>query len=124
VPPGCSFYIKGDAPGASLVDLTKIDTPILALSKVIAGIDNVVAKVHADVISESFGLNSVPPTSFGNLLAQADEAAVEAGVTDLLDADMIWPDPTNSNTLQVQGPALQPPGCPHPGVLRRPLWKP
>jgi hypothetical protein len=81
VPPGCSFYIEGDAPGASLVDLTEIDTPILALSKVIAGIDRVVAKVHADVISESFGLNSVPPNSFGTLLAQADEAAVEAGVT-------------------------------------------
>jgi hypothetical protein len=81
VPPGCTFYIKGDAPGASLVDLTQIDTPILALSKVIAGIDRVVAKVHADVISESFGLNSVPPSSFGNLLAAADEAAVEAGVT-------------------------------------------
>jgi hypothetical protein len=79
--PGCTFYIKGDAPGASLVDLTEIDTPILALSKVIAGIDNVVTKVHADVISESFGLNSVPPSSFGNLLAQANEAAVEAGVT-------------------------------------------
>ncbi len=69
VPPGCTFYIKGDAPGASLVDLTQIDTPILALSKVIAGIDRVVAKVHADVISESFGLNSVPPSSFGHLLA-------------------------------------------------------
>jgi Subtilase family len=81
VPPGCTFYIKGDAPGASLVDLTEIDTPILALSKVIAGIDRVVAKVHADVISESFGLNSVPPSSFGNLLAAANEAAVEAGVT-------------------------------------------
>jgi hypothetical protein len=81
VPPGCAFYIKGDAPGASLVDLTEIDTPILPLSKVIAGIDRVVAKVHADVISESFGLNSVPPNSFGNLLAKADEAAVEAGVT-------------------------------------------
>jgi hypothetical protein len=81
VPPGCTFYIKGDAPGASLVDLTEIDTPILALSKVIAGIDRVVAKVHADVISESFGLNSVPPSYFGKLLADADEAAVEAGVT-------------------------------------------
>jgi hypothetical protein len=81
VPPGCTFYIKGDAPGASLVDLTEIDTPILPLSTVIAGIDRVVAKVHADVISESFGVTSVPPSYFGNLLAAADEAAVEAGVT-------------------------------------------
>ena len=81
VPPGCTFSIKGDAPGASLVNLSEIDTPILALSRVIAGIDRVVATVHADVISESFGLNSVPPSSFGSLLAAADEAAVEAGVT-------------------------------------------
>ena len=81
VPRGCSFDIKGVAPGASLVDLTDIDTPILALSKVLAGIDRVVAKVHADVISESFGINAVPPNSFASLLATADEAAVQAGVT-------------------------------------------
>jgi hypothetical protein len=81
VPAGCKFYIEGDAPGASLVDLTEIDTPILPMSKVLAGIDRVVAKVHANVISESFGLNSVPPNSFGTLLADADNAAVQAGVT-------------------------------------------
>jgi hypothetical protein len=81
VPAGCRFYIKGDAPGASLVDLTEIDTPILSLSKVIAGIDRVVAKVHANVISESFGVNSVPPNYFASLLAAADNAAVQAGVT-------------------------------------------
>jgi Subtilase family len=81
VPAGCKFYIEGDAPGASLVDLTEIDTPILAMSKVLAGIDRVVDKVHANVISESFGLNSVPPSSFGTLLANADDAAVQAGVT-------------------------------------------
>lgn len=81
VPPGCSFDIKGVAPGASLVDLTSIDTPIQALSKVLAGIDRVVARVHADVISESFGIDAVPPNSFASLLATADEAAVQAGVT-------------------------------------------
>jgi hypothetical protein len=81
VPAGCSFYIKGVAPGASLVDLSNIDTPILALSKVLAGIDRVVAKVHANVISESFGVNSVPPNSFASLLATANEAAFQAGVT-------------------------------------------
>jgi hypothetical protein len=81
VPRGCSFDIKGVAPGASLVDLTNIDVPVLALSKVVAGIDRVVAKVHADVISESFGINSVPPNSLASILATADEAAVQAGVT-------------------------------------------
>jgi hypothetical protein len=81
VSPGCTFTIKGDAPDASLVDLTEIDTPILALSQVIAGIDNAVTTVHADVISESFGSTSLPTSTSGQLLAEADNAAVAAGVT-------------------------------------------
>jgi hypothetical protein len=81
VPAGCTFVIKGDAPGASVVDLSEIDTPILLLSQVLAGIDNAVARVHADVISESFGTSALPGSGFGQLLAQADEAAVAAGVT-------------------------------------------
>jgi hypothetical protein len=81
VSPGCTFTIKGDAPDASLVDLSEIDTPILALSQIIAGIDNAVTTVHADVISESFGSTSLPTSRSGQLLAQADNAAVAAGVT-------------------------------------------
>jgi hypothetical protein len=81
VPAACMFVIKGDAPGASLVDLSEIDTPLLQLSKVLAGIDNVVAKVHANVISESFGDNSAPPNYYTTLLTDADNAAVDAGVT-------------------------------------------
>lgn len=81
VPPGCTFTIKGDAPDASLVDLSQIDTPILALSQVIGGIDNAVTTVHADVISESFGSTSLPGSTSGQLLAEADNAAVAAGVT-------------------------------------------
>jgi hypothetical protein len=81
ISPGCTFTIKGDAPDASLVDLTQIDTPILALSQVIAGIDNAVTTVHADVISESFGDNSTPGSRGAALLAAADDAAVAAGVT-------------------------------------------
>ena len=81
VSPGCTFTIKGDAPDASLVDLSEIDTPILSLSQVIAGIDNAVTTVHADVISESFGSTSLPTSRSGQLLAEADNAAVAAGVT-------------------------------------------
>jgi hypothetical protein len=81
VSPGCTFTIKGDAPDASLVDLSQIDTPVLALSQVIAGIDNAVTTVHADVISESFGSTSLPGSKSGQLLAEADNAAVAAGVT-------------------------------------------
>jgi hypothetical protein len=80
VSPRCKFYIEGDAPGASLVDLSEIDTPILTMAQIIAGIDHVVSKVHANVISESFGVTSLP-SQIGQLLADADNAAVDAGVT-------------------------------------------
>jgi hypothetical protein len=80
VPAGCSFVIKGDAPGVSLVDLSEIDTPVEQLSQVVAGIDNTVSTVHADVISESFGTSALPDSG-GEVLAQANEAAVAAGVT-------------------------------------------
>jgi hypothetical protein len=52
LPADCTFVIKGDAPGASVVDLSQIDTPILLLSQVLAGIDQDVSVVHADVISD------------------------------------------------------------------------
>ena len=81
LPADCTFVIKGDAPDASVVDLSQIDTPILGLSQIIAGIDNAVVTEHADVISESFGSSSLPGSRSGQLLAQADEAAVAAGVT-------------------------------------------
>jgi subtilase family protein len=81
VPAGCEFDIKGDAPGVSLVDLSQVDTPVLMLSQVVAGIDNAVSTVHADVISESFGTSALPTSTSGKLLAQANEAAVAAGVT-------------------------------------------
>ena len=81
LPADCTFVIKGDAPDASVVDLSQIDTPILGLSQIIAGIDNAVVTEHADVISESFGSSSLPGSRSGQLLAQADEAAVTAGVT-------------------------------------------
>ncbi|HUA30652.1 MAG TPA: S8 family serine peptidase [Streptosporangiaceae bacterium] len=81
VPPGCSFVIRGDAPGASVVDLSQVDTPVLLLSQVLAGIDAAATTVHADVISESFGSSSLPTSTSGQLLAKANEAAVEAGVT-------------------------------------------
>ncbi len=81
MPSGCRFYIKGDAPGASLVDLSQIDTPILLLSQVLDNINRMTTTVHADVISESFGSSSLPGSAFGQLLRDANDAAVEAGVT-------------------------------------------
>ncbi|HEX3782252.1 MAG TPA: S8 family serine peptidase [Pseudonocardiaceae bacterium] len=84
LPSGCTFRIKGIAPGASLVDPDNTDTPgtenarTEAESRIIAGIDNAVVKLHANVISQSFGFNAIGGP---NLLFQADDAAVAAGVT-------------------------------------------
>jgi Subtilase family len=88
LPKGCTFVIKGDAPGATLADLSLVD-PAVELSdqngqkvatvsqsesSVIAGMQNAVTTLHADVISESYG-------GGGTALATADDAAVAAGVT-------------------------------------------
>ena len=68
LPSGCTFVIKGDAPGASLIDLSLVDpsaqittvdgvqeaTISQSMSQIIAGIQNA-ALLHADVISESYG---------------------------------------------------------------------
>ena len=88
LPKGCTFVLKGDAPGATLVDLSLVD-PSVELSEqngqrlatvsqsessVIAGMENAITNLHADVISESYG-------GGGTALAIADDAAVAAGVT-------------------------------------------
>jgi hypothetical protein len=83
IPPDCTFYIKGDAPGASLVDLseTPYDPAVQSLAQVVAGIDNAVTSEHADVISESFGSPYIPGTPEATYFDAADNAAVAAGVT-------------------------------------------
>ena len=83
LPTGCTFQIKGLAPDASLVDAANTDTPGTQAkgeleSRIIAGIDNAVRKLHANVISQSFGFDQRGGV---NLLFQADDAAVAAGVT-------------------------------------------
>jgi subtilase family protein len=90
LPPGCTFVIKGDAPGATLVDLSLVDpaaqvgidngirvaTVSQSESSIIAGMDNAVSTLHADVISQSYGEGGG-----GSVLWAADDAAVQAGVT-------------------------------------------
>ncbi len=82
ISPDCTFYIEGDAPGASLLDLsdTPFDPAVQSLAQVVAGIDNAVAE-HADVISESFGASYIPGSPFAQYFYAADNAAVAAGVT-------------------------------------------
>jgi subtilase family protein len=81
IPPNCTFYIEGDAPGASLLDLS--NTPFSgntqSLAQVISGVDAAVGN-GADVISESFGANYVPGSASQAFVA-TDDAAVAAGVT-------------------------------------------
>lgn len=82
LPADCTFVIRGDAPDASLVDSSQIDTPPSDTeldSQIVAGIDNAVINEHADVISESYGYTPRP----GNYAIHyaANDAAVAAGVT-------------------------------------------
>jgi len=86
LPTGCTFVMKGDAPGATLIDASLVDTPTNPdgyadedEAQIIAGIDNAVITEHADVISESYGF-SQRPGRYAAFYA-ADDAAVAAGVT-------------------------------------------
>jgi type IV pilus biogenesis protein CpaD/CtpE len=83
IPADCMFYIEGDAPGASLVDLsdTPFDSTTQSLAQVVSGIDNAVTDEHADVISESFGAQYIPGTADADFFYDVDNAAVAAGVT-------------------------------------------
>lgn len=86
LPSGCTFVMEGDAPGASLIDASLVDTPTNAdgfihqrESDVIAGLDNAIIVEHADVISESFGFTQRPGRY--SIFYAANDAAVAAGVT-------------------------------------------
>ncbi|HEX5404147.1 MAG TPA: S8 family serine peptidase [Pseudonocardiaceae bacterium] len=88
LPAGCTFRIKGVAPDASLVDSSLIDTPpsgangapqFQSESQVVAGLDNAVTNLHADVISESFGFRQRPGRYA--VFYAANDAAIAAGVT-------------------------------------------
>jgi hypothetical protein len=82
IPADCTFDIKGDAPGASLLDLsnTPYDPSVQSLAQVVSGVDNAVSQ-GADVISESFGIPYVPGSPESDYFYSVDDAAVAAGVT-------------------------------------------
>jgi hypothetical protein len=88
LPAGCTFVMKGDAPGATLIDASLVDTPTDANpdgltdeseAEIIAGLDNAVINEHADVISESYGFSQRPGRYAIDYAA--DDAAIAAGVT-------------------------------------------
>lgn len=85
----CTFVLRGDAPGASLVDIRHNDHPESSAgdsgvltereSQIVAGIDAAVTVYHADVLSESYGYG-LSPGNYATHYA-ANDAAVAAGVT-------------------------------------------
>ncbi|HZS24217.1 MAG TPA: PxKF domain-containing protein [Gaiellaceae bacterium] len=85
----CYFILRGDAPDASLVDITNNDLPesvssdgtmrVESESDIVAGIDAAVGKYHADVLSESYGYGLTPGSYVTHYAA--NDAAVAAGVT-------------------------------------------
>jgi hypothetical protein len=86
LPKGCTFRIRGVAPGASLVDTTEIErtaaqiaSPFRHESQIVAGIDYDVLKEHADILSESYGYHQVPGQYA--IFYRANDAAVAAGTT-------------------------------------------
>jgi hypothetical protein len=84
IPPTCTFTIKGDATGASILSTgyfsnTNSQGQIVAPeSQVIAGLQNAVNE-GANVVSESYGYGALPGAS-DDLLVPANQAMVKAGV--------------------------------------------
>jgi hypothetical protein len=84
IPPICSFQIKGDATGASLVstgyftDTNSLGQVIAPESQVIAGLQQAVNE-GVNVVSESYGYGALPGAN-DDLIAPTNEAMVRAGV--------------------------------------------
>lgn len=102
LPAGCTFVMDGDAPGASLIDASLVDTPTdpdgfmhQTESQVIRGLDNAVITEHADVISESFGFRQRPGRY--SVFYAANDAAVAAGVTVVVSSGDSGPSGTMSS---------------------------
>ena len=84
IPARCTFHIKGDAPGASLVttgfftDTNSLGQTVAPESQVIAGLQQAVTK-GVNVVSESYGYGALPGAN-DDLLAPTNDAMVAAGV--------------------------------------------
>ncbi len=80
LPAGCDIKVVGDAPGASVLALKVFsENNDTTTSNFLQAINYAVSK-GAKVINESFGSNNIPDLA-ADVVRQADDAAVAAGVT-------------------------------------------
>jgi hypothetical protein len=90
---GCDIRIEGDAPGASVLGLNVFGNGNFAYASSMVQAINYAVAHGASVINESFGFNNFPDTS-EDIIRQADDAAVAAGVTVVVSSGDSGPDNT------------------------------
>jgi hypothetical protein len=79
----CNIRVEGVAPGANLVGLVAFGASDVAPdSSILEAIDYAITTAHVNVLNESFGINNYPDDGGAlDLIAQADDQAVAAGIT-------------------------------------------
>ena len=79
----CNIRVEGVAPGANVVGLVAFGASNVAPdSSILEAIDYAITTAHVNVLNESFGINNYPDDIGSlDLIAQADDQAVAAGIT-------------------------------------------
>ena len=113
IPANCTFRIKGDAPGASLLstgffsDTNSLGQIVAPASQVIAGLQQAVNE-GVNVVSESYGFGALPNAN-ADLIAPTNDAMFQAGVVVVESAG----DSGSSGT--VESPPMTPTSSTPPG---------
>ncbi len=79
----CNIRVEGVAPGANVVGLVAFGASNVAPdSSILEAIDYAITTAHVNVLNESFGINNYPDDGGAlDLITQADDQAVAAGIT-------------------------------------------